>query len=57
MAFSFEDILGGPKTSTTTTTVTDKPSTNTGLIIAGVILSIGAILGLAWAFGAFKKKA
>ena len=55
MAF-WDQFIGGPKSSTTTTTVTDKPSSNTGLIIAGSILAIGAILGLVWAFGGFNKK-
>ncbi len=49
-------LVGGPKTTTTDTTITTAPSTNWGLIIGGVVLGIGALVGIAYAFGAFKKK-
>ena len=42
--------------SSSTTTVTDKPTTNYGLIAGGIILGIGAIVLIVWAFGGFKKK-
>jgi hypothetical protein len=50
----WDGFLGGPKTSTTI--VTDKPNTNWGLIAAGIILAVGAILAMVWIFGGFKKK-
>ncbi len=57
MANFWEQFTGGPKSSTTTTVVTDKPSSNTGLIIAGIVLAVGAVVGLIWLAGGFKKKA
>lgn len=50
------DLIGGPKTTQTDTTVTTQTKTNWGLIIGGIILGIGALVGLAWALGAFGKK-
>lgn len=55
MAF-WDQFIGGPKTETSTTVVTDKPSSNTGLIVGGIAIAIIAIVGLIWLFGGFKKK-
>lgn len=56
MANFWENLVGGPKKSTTTTTTTEKPSSNTGLIVAGVILGLGALVGILYLAGVFKKK-
>ena len=51
-----EGVLGGPKSSTTTSTTEEKPTSNTGLIIAGILLAGIAVVGLVWLFGGFKPK-
>lgn len=56
MATFWEQFTGGTKTDSTTTVVTEKPSTNVGLLVGGIVVGIVAIVGLVWVFGGFKKK-
>ena len=50
------DLTGGPKTVTTDTTVANTKTTNWPMIIGGIVVGVGAIVGIAWALGAFDKK-
>ena len=56
MATFWEQFTGGQQTGTTSTTVTEKPATNVGLLVGGIVVGIIAIVGLVWVFGGFKKK-
>lgn len=57
MANFFETILGGPKSSTTITTVESKPDSksNTAMIVVGVLLFLGIVIGLV-VWSSKKKK-
>jgi len=48
-------VIGSNVTSSTQTTVTDKPSTNYGLLIGGVVLAILVIGGIIIITGKAKK--
>lgn len=43
---AWDDLLGGPSTTTTTETIKPAKGSNTGLIVAGVIFGVVVLVGI-----------